>query len=174
MVRVLADTEGLWPGVYAIAADADIYCLPCARRIYGKRAVKYVINPPWGGNELDPAWPRDREGNPLAAILASEEAIDNVHCGATDHEEATGFDSLLALGSGHVDADNGPIVSLTEADDGTLSDAEGAAFYRYDMGGCLDNLYGETCERCHCGLDQRAYICLDGGAAYCDDCVTVE
>jgi hypothetical protein len=67
------------------------------------------------------------------------------------------------------------IVRLTHDKDGALTDAEGSntAWYHYDMRGYLDNLQDETCEGCGCQLDSEAYICLDGGDAYCPECVVV-
>ncbi|WP_157506949.1 hypothetical protein [Ktedonobacter racemifer] len=34
---------GLWPGVVAIAADADMYCVPCAKALYGEEPIEAVV-----------------------------------------------------------------------------------------------------------------------------------
>jgi len=67
---------GLWPGVVAIVGDADMYCVPCARRLYGGAAVQAVI-------DGSPGYERytDHEDNPLTAVLYGSEDLRGMCCG---------------------------------------------------------------------------------------------
>lgn len=65
-------------GVVGIVGDADIYCLACARRHYGKAAVARVLSGDGAPSEYDygastaPDWPQDNEGNYLTGYTAIE------------------------------------------------------------------------------------------------------
>src|SRR5579859_5546672 len=75
----MVSIEGLWPGVAAITADADMHCLDCARSIYGGGVIQVVIdgNPGWDD------WKKyaDHEGNPFGVVLADSEDLNGEHCG---------------------------------------------------------------------------------------------
>lgn len=67
---------GLWPGVVAITADADSYCVPCAMERYGAKRIQAVID---GG----PGYDRftDHEGNPFGAVLHGTADTHGMSCG---------------------------------------------------------------------------------------------
>ena len=67
---------GLWPGVVAIVGDADMYCVPCAKRRYGAGAVEAVIDGSPGYERLT-----DQEGNPLSVVLYGSEDLRGMCCG---------------------------------------------------------------------------------------------
>lgn len=73
----MAEAYGLWPGVVAIAADANLYCVPCAKRLYGDEAIQAVVDavPSWGKY-------RDHEGNPFGVVLRWSEDAHTQYCGA--------------------------------------------------------------------------------------------
>jgi hypothetical protein len=50
-----------------IAGDATVYCLPCARKAYGR----WVVNSVLGGATVP-----DGEGNDLAALLVGQDVAD--------------------------------------------------------------------------------------------------
>ena len=67
---------GKWPGVVAIVGDADMYCVPCAKRLYGDGPLQAVI-------EGVPDYERytDHGGNPLTPVLSGSEDLHGQHCG---------------------------------------------------------------------------------------------
>jgi hypothetical protein len=67
---------GLWPGVVAMVGDADMYCVPCAKRRYGDAAVEAVIDGSPGCEHLT-----DHEGNPLTVVLHGSEDVHGMCCG---------------------------------------------------------------------------------------------
>lgn len=67
---------GLWPGVVAIVGDADMYCVPCAKRHYGDGAVQALID---GSPEYEHL--TDHEGNPLSVVLYGSEDLREMCCG---------------------------------------------------------------------------------------------
>lgn len=68
---------GLWPGVVAIVADAEMYCVPCAKGFYGEEVIEAVI-------AGEPGYERytDHEGNPLTVVLRGSESLHTMHCGS--------------------------------------------------------------------------------------------
>jgi hypothetical protein len=64
---------GLWPGVVAIVGDADMYCVPCAKRRYGAGAVQAVIDGSSGYERFT-----DHEGNPLSVVLYGSEDLHGI------------------------------------------------------------------------------------------------
>ena len=67
---------GLWPGVAAIVADAEMYCVPCARGIYGKKRIQAVIDGAPGSERFT-----DQEGNPFGVVLTGSEDLHTMSCG---------------------------------------------------------------------------------------------
>jgi hypothetical protein len=67
---------GLWPGVVAIVGDADMYCVPCAKRRYGEDPIQAVIDGTLGYEQYT-----DHEGNPLGAVLYENEDLHGMCCG---------------------------------------------------------------------------------------------
>jgi hypothetical protein len=67
---------GLWPGVVAMVGDADMYCVPCAKRRYGSLAVQAVIDGSPGYEHFT-----DQEGNPLSVVLSGSEDLREMCCG---------------------------------------------------------------------------------------------
>ena len=67
---------GLWPGVVALANDADLWCVKCARQRYGRTAVDAVI----AGGAGSEQW-TDHEGNALSVVLYGLEDLHSTHCG---------------------------------------------------------------------------------------------
>lgn len=67
---------GLWPGVVAIAADADLHCVPCAKRVYGAAVIEAVIDGSPGYEQYT-----DHEGNPLGVVLFGSEDLNGMCCG---------------------------------------------------------------------------------------------
>ncbi|HLG78141.1 MAG TPA: hypothetical protein VKX46_17120 [Ktedonobacteraceae bacterium] len=72
----MAEKYGLWPGVVAVVADADTYCVSCARRRYGEQAVMAVIDAVPGYEQYT-----DHESNPLTVVLSGSEDLHGMHCG---------------------------------------------------------------------------------------------
>ena len=66
----MGERYGLWPGVVAIVGDADMYCVPCAKRRYGADVVQAVID-----------GLTDQEGNPLSVVLYGSEDVRRMCCG---------------------------------------------------------------------------------------------
>jgi hypothetical protein len=67
---------GLWPGVVSIVGDAEMYCVPCAKRRYGDGVVQAVIDGSPGYERLT-----DHEGNPLSVVLYGSEDLRGMCCG---------------------------------------------------------------------------------------------
>lgn len=67
---------GLWPGVVAIVGDADMYCVPCAKWIYGAAPVQQVIDAEPGYEQYT-----DREGNVLGVVLSGSQDVHGQYCG---------------------------------------------------------------------------------------------
>ncbi len=67
---------GLWPGVVAMVADADMSCVPCGRYLYGEDCIQAVIEGAPGYEQLT-----DHEGNPLSVVLWGSEDLHGMHCG---------------------------------------------------------------------------------------------
>ena len=67
---------GLWPVVLALVGDADLYCVPCAKRRYGAAALHAVIDGLPGYECLT-----DHEGNPLSVVLSGSEDLRAMCCG---------------------------------------------------------------------------------------------
>lgn len=72
----MGERFGLWPGVVAIVGDADMYCVPCAKRLYGERVVQAVIDGAPGYEQAT-----DHEGNPLGVVLCGSEDLRGMCCG---------------------------------------------------------------------------------------------
>jgi hypothetical protein len=72
----MVERFGRWPGVVAIVSDADMHCVPCAKRRYGAAAVEAVINGLPGYECLT-----DQEGNPLSVVLYGSEDLRDRCCG---------------------------------------------------------------------------------------------
>ncbi|GHO69781.1 hypothetical protein KSC_086730 [Ktedonobacter sp. SOSP1-52] len=72
----MAQAYGLWPGVVAIAADANLFCIPCAMRFYGEEVIQAVI-------AGEPGWQSytDHEGNPFTPVLRGAEDLHYQYCG---------------------------------------------------------------------------------------------
>ncbi len=73
----VADRVGLWPGVVAFANDADLWCVQCARRRYGRSAVSMVIDGGAGYEHYT-----DHEGNPLNVVLCGSTDLHGMYCGS--------------------------------------------------------------------------------------------
>lgn len=71
----MADRFGLWPGVVAFANDADLWCVQCARRRYGRSAVSMVIDSVPGYEQYT-----DHEGNPLNVVLYESPDLHGMNC----------------------------------------------------------------------------------------------
>lgn len=67
---------GLWPGVVAIVGDAEMHCVPCAKRLYGDGAVQAMIDGSPGYEQYT-----DHEGNPLTVVLYGSEDLRGMCCG---------------------------------------------------------------------------------------------
>jgi len=61
---------GLWPGVVAIVADAEMLCVPCAKWRYGAAPVQRVIDGEPGYEQYT-----DHEGNVLGVVLHGSEDV---------------------------------------------------------------------------------------------------
>lgn len=72
----MVGNDELWPGVVAIAADADMHCVPCAKRVYGAAVIEAVID---GSPEYEQY--TDHEGNPFTVVLAGSEDLNGMCCG---------------------------------------------------------------------------------------------
>ncbi len=69
------EAYGLWPGVVAIAADADMRCVLCAKRVYGEEAIQAVVDGTPGYECLT-----DGEGNPFGVVLRGSEDVHAGYC----------------------------------------------------------------------------------------------
>lgn len=68
------------------------------------------------------------------------------------------------------------VIALHADDDGVLRDADGCAWYEYNMGGYLDR-YGDgdmSCTGCGRQLDQHVYYDEFSNDERCPDCVTID
>jgi hypothetical protein len=72
----MVERFGLWPGVVAMVGDADMHCVPCAKRRYGDAAVEAVIDGLPGYERFT-----DHEGNPLLVVLSGSEDLREMCCG---------------------------------------------------------------------------------------------
>ena len=72
----MGERYGLWPGVVAIVGDADMFCVPCAKRLYSDLAVRAVINGSPGSERFT-----DHEGNSLTVVLSGGEDLRGMCCG---------------------------------------------------------------------------------------------
>ena len=68
---------GLWPGVVAIVADADMFCVSCAADLYGQDVIQAVVDGVSGCVALV-----DGEGNPFGVVLRGSEDLHTVVCAA--------------------------------------------------------------------------------------------
>ncbi|GHO68804.1 hypothetical protein KSC_076960 [Ktedonobacter sp. SOSP1-52] len=68
---------GLWPEVVAIAADAEMYCVSCAKVLYGEEPIEAVVAGEPGYEQYT-----DHEGNPFTVVLRGSESLHTTHCGA--------------------------------------------------------------------------------------------
>jgi len=84
----MVGTYGLWPGVVALAADAEMYCVPCAKRRYGEDAIEAVIDGTPGYERYN-----DHEGNPFTVVLSGSENLEGMCCGGcfTPFDEEDGW-----------------------------------------------------------------------------------
>jgi hypothetical protein len=73
---VMVGRYGLWSGVVAVVGDADMYCVPCAKRRYGN-AIQAVIDGSSGYERFT-----DYEGNPLSVVLYGSEDLRGMCCGS--------------------------------------------------------------------------------------------
>lgn len=71
----MAEACGLWPGVVAIVGDADIYCVMCAKNMYGSLEVQAVVDGSPGYERY-----RDNEGNALGVVLRLSEDLHRQTC----------------------------------------------------------------------------------------------
>jgi len=71
----MVERYGLWPGVVAIVGDADMCCVPCAKRLYGDLAVQSVIDGSPGYERFT-----DHEDNPLSVVLYGSEDQCSMYC----------------------------------------------------------------------------------------------
>src|SRR5258708_1957531 len=67
---------GLWPGVVAIVGDADMYCVPCAKWMYGAAPVQRVIDGEPGYDQYT-----DHEGNVFVVVRSGSQDLHGQHCG---------------------------------------------------------------------------------------------
>lgn len=67
---------GLWPGVVAVANDADFHCIDCACEIYGHKGIMAVVDGTPGYQQYT-----DHEGNPFNVVLANSEDAKGQYCG---------------------------------------------------------------------------------------------
>ncbi len=72
----MAERYGLWPGVVAFANDADLWCVVCARKRYGRKPVAAVIAGTPGDEQYT-----DQEGNRLNVVLYGSEDLHGAYCG---------------------------------------------------------------------------------------------
>jgi hypothetical protein len=68
--------SGLWPGVVALANDADLWCVACARTRSGRKAVDAVMAGGPGTEQYT-----DQEDNPLTVGLYGSEDLHGASCG---------------------------------------------------------------------------------------------
>jgi hypothetical protein len=66
----MADAYGKRPGVIAIVADADRYCVPYAKGMYGETAIQAVVDGTSGYEAYE-----DHEGNPFGVVLHGSEDL---------------------------------------------------------------------------------------------------
>jgi len=72
----LPERYGKWPGVVAIVGDADMYCISCAKHIYGELPIQAVIDGKSGYERYT-----DQSRNPLGIVLYSSEDVHGMYCG---------------------------------------------------------------------------------------------
>jgi len=72
----MVEKFGKWPGVVAIVGDADMYCVPCAKRLYGEVPIQAVIDGERGYERYT-----DQSRNPLGAVLYGSEDSHGMYCG---------------------------------------------------------------------------------------------
>lgn len=72
----MAERYGLWPGVVALSADADLYCVPCAQTLYGTTPIQAVVDGTAGYEQYT-----DHEGNPFGVLLYGSEDLHGEFCG---------------------------------------------------------------------------------------------
>jgi hypothetical protein len=73
---LMVERYGKWPGVVAIVGDADIYCVPCAKRLYGEVPIQAVIDDERGYERYT-----DQSRNPLGVVLYGSEDVHGMYCG---------------------------------------------------------------------------------------------
>lgn len=67
---------GLYPGIVAVAADADLHCIDCACKYYGQQIMGVVDSTPDGAEAST-----DHEGNPFTVVLQGSEDAAGQYCG---------------------------------------------------------------------------------------------
>ncbi|HEX4206247.1 MAG TPA: hypothetical protein VHZ51_19020 [Ktedonobacteraceae bacterium] len=72
----MANAYGKWPGVIAIVADADVYCVPCAKGLYSETTIQAVVDGTPGYEAY-----QDHEGNPFGVVLRMSEDLHCQYCG---------------------------------------------------------------------------------------------
>jgi len=72
----MPEKYGLWPGVVAIVADVEMYCVPCAAMVYGISSMQMVVDgvPGWQGLV-------DYAGNSFGVVLYGSEDVHTMYCG---------------------------------------------------------------------------------------------
>jgi len=72
----MAEAYGLWPGVVAIVADADMFCVSCAKCLYGDEVIHAVVNG-------QPGWEQyqDHQGNAFGVVLRGSTDVHTQYCG---------------------------------------------------------------------------------------------
>jgi len=72
----MAERYGKWPGVVAIVGDADMYCVLCARHIYGEVPIRAAVYGQRGYQQYT-----DHNRNPLGVVLYGSEDLHGISCG---------------------------------------------------------------------------------------------
>jgi hypothetical protein len=72
----MAERYGKWPGVVAIVGDAEMYCVSCAKRLYGEIAIQAVIDGERGYERYT-----DQSRNPLGVVLYGSDDLHGMYCG---------------------------------------------------------------------------------------------
>src|SRR6266566_2930038 len=72
----MAERYGKWPGVVSIVGDAELWCVPCVRLLYGEEPVQAVIDGTTGYEQYT-----DHEGNALGVVLHGSEDVHGMSCG---------------------------------------------------------------------------------------------
>jgi hypothetical protein len=72
----MVEKYGLWPGVIAMTADADMFCVVCAMHVYGEQAIMAVVDGVAGYEQCV-----DHEGNPFGVVLYGSEDLHKQYCG---------------------------------------------------------------------------------------------